>query len=96
MARMYIASGITNRLTLVPCPDLVLSKWERIPFRFLWRGGKPLVRRSVCCQKLLKGGLDMLRMKMCRNASSKVEASLVLPGWWSGVVIAHEAPLTAD
>lgn len=44
---MYFALMITKHLAVVACPDLVLNDLERIIFRFLWKGGNPLVWRYI-------------------------------------------------
>lgn len=63
---MFIASVITYRVTVVPCPGVWLTKVERILFRSLWYGKPPHVKRSIYCQKPLKGmlGIHWLMMHM--------------------------------
>ncbi len=68
VANTYIASIIIYRLTVVPCPSPRLTRLERLLFRFLWKGRVPLVRRSICCQHPLKGGLGMRWLLMRRHA----------------------------
>jgi hypothetical protein len=68
VANAYIASVIYYRLTVVPCPPPWLTKLERLLFRFLWKGRVPLVRRSICCQHPLRGGLGMPWLMMRRHA----------------------------
>jgi hypothetical protein len=68
VANAYIASVIYYRLTVVPCPFAWLAKLERLLFRFLWKGRVPLVRRSICCQHPLSGGLGMPWLRMRRHA----------------------------
>lgn len=47
IVRVFIAAIITHRLTVVPCLDSRLNKLKGIIFRFLVKGGKPLVKRSI-------------------------------------------------
>jgi hypothetical protein len=68
VANVYIASVIYYRLTVVPCPSSRLTRLERLLFRFLWGGRVPLVRRSICCQHPLRGGLGMPWLLMRRHA----------------------------
>lgn len=70
---------------IVPCSNSWLNKFEHFLFCFLCRRGAPLVRRSVCCQNLLKGGLGimwlMIRLKhfwFCLD-DEQLRSSLVEP-----------------
>ncbi|MCP3653585.1 MAG: zinc-binding domain-containing protein [Herbaspirillum sp.] len=68
VANTYIASVVYYRLTVVPCPKIILTKLERMLFRFLWKGQVPMVRKSICCQLPLRGGLGMPSMLIRRHA----------------------------
>ncbi len=80
VANTYIASIIIYRLTVVPCPSPRLTRLERLLFRFLWKGRVPLVRRSICCQHPLKGGLGMPWLLMRRHALRLRHLKLFLDG----------------
>lgn len=64
VVRMGITSVILYRLNAVTCSNSVLTKLERNLVRFLWKGGKPLVKRSICRKKPLEDGLRITWLKM--------------------------------
>ncbi|GAB1597330.1 hypothetical protein Ahia01_000009400 [Argonauta hians] len=68
VVKVYIAPAIYYRLALVPCPKNRLNELERVLFKFLWNGRKPLVRRSICCQDPLNGGLGMPWLLLRKHA----------------------------
>ena len=68
VANAYIASVVYYRLTVVPCPKTHLTRLERMLFRFLWKGQVPLVRKSICHQHPLRGGLEIPTLMMRRHA----------------------------
>lgn len=68
VVRLFIASIIIYNLIIVDWPGSCLDNLERLPFRLLWKGGKPFVRRSVFCQETLQGGLRILWLLLCKYA----------------------------
>ena len=64
----YVFPLILYRLSVLPLPEDRLKALERLLFTLLWKGGKPWVRRQVCCQKPFKGGLGMPDLASHRRA----------------------------
>jgi len=64
----YIFPLILYRLSVLPLPANRLIALERALFHFLWRGGRPMVRRQVCSQRPCNGGLGMPDLAAHRNA----------------------------
>ena len=58
--KALIVSQIVYTATLLPAPIFVIKSLNKSIYAFLWSSKRERVKRNVCINKQLDGGLDMV------------------------------------
>ena len=68
VTKALIVSQVVYTATVVPATNIVINSWNKSVYAFLWSSKRERVKRNVCINKQLDGGLDKVDMESKINS----------------------------